>query len=112
MTPVEEYILSCPGEHRERLSALRGLILQAVPGLSERISWGMPTFFHTKNVIHFALNKAHIGVYPGPDAVAHFAERLKGYKTSKGAFRIPLSGPLPEELIREMTRWCAENPGL
>ncbi len=112
MTPVEEYILSCPEEHRERLSALRGLILQAVPGLMEKISWGMPTFFHTKNVIHFALNKEHIGIYPGPDAVARFAERLKEYKTSKGAVRISLSSPLPEELIRDMTRWCAKNPGL
>ncbi len=112
MTPVEEYILSCPEESREQLSALRDIILDAVPGLLEKISWRMPTFCHTKNVIHFALNKAHIGIYPGPEAVAHFAERLRVYKTSKGAIQIPLSSPLPEELIRDMTRWCAQNPGL
>ena len=112
MTPVEEYILSCPAEHRERLSALRGLILEAVPGLKEKISWGMPTFYHTKNVIHFALNKAHIGIYPGAEAVARFAERLRGYKTSKGAIQIPLSGSLPEELIMDIACWCAKNPGL
>jgi len=112
VTPVEEYILSCPEEHRERLTALRNLILSAAPELMEKISWGMPTFYHTKNVIHFALNKAHIGIYPGADAVAQFAERLREYKTYKGAVRIPLSGPLPEELIRDLTCWCAGNPGL
>lgn len=112
MTPIEEYILSCPLERRERLFALRSLILEAVPELKECVSWGMPTFRLTKNVIHFALHKAHVGVYPGPEAILRFKEELKGFKSSKGAFQLPLSGPLPEALIRDMARWCAEHPGL
>lgn len=112
MTPVEEYILSCPEEHRERLTALRALILKAVPELNEKISWGMPTFFLNKNVIHFALNKAHIGVYPGPAAVTRFQDRLSGYKTAKGSIQLPLTKPLPDELVMDLTRWCAQNPSL
>ena len=112
MTPVQAYILACPPEHRERLSALRDLILRAAPGLSEKISWGMPTFHHAKNVIHFALHKGHVGIYPGPAAIAHFGDRLAGYRTSKGTLQLPLDQPLPEALLEDMTRWCAENPGL
>ncbi len=107
MTPVEEYIRSCPPEHRERLSRLRALILSATPGLEERISYRMPTFRLKRNVIHFALHTRHVGLYPGAEAMAHFKERLKGFKTSKGAVQLPLSEPLPEELIRDVTRWSA-----
>lgn len=111
MSPVEEYIENCPQEHRERLYALRRAVLSAVPGLTEKISWAMPTFCLKRNVLHFALNKAHIGVYPGPAAIAVFADRLKGYKTSKGTIQLPHDKPLPEELLADLARWCAENRG-
>ena len=50
----------------------------------------MPTFWKGRNLIHFAAASKHIGLYPGPDAIVAFAERLKGYKTSKGTVQIPL----------------------
>ncbi|HSK69308.1 MAG TPA: DUF1801 domain-containing protein [Candidatus Limnocylindria bacterium] len=112
MTPVEQYIQSCPEEHRAKLSRLRDVILEAVPGLAEKIAYGIPTFYKAKNVIHFSLAKAHIGIYPGPDAVAHFAPRLAGYRTDKGTVRIPLDAPLPEDLIRDLARWSAERLGV
>ena len=111
MSPVEAYILGCPEQHRERLYALRDIILAAVPGLTEKISWGMPTFAMKKNVLHFALNKAHTGIYPGPAAIAHFEDRLRGFETSKGTIRLPHSEPLPKELLSDLARWCAENRG-
>ncbi len=105
MTVIEEYILACPPEHRAKLARLREIILEAAPDLREKIAYGIPTFWKGKNVIHFSLAKAHIGVYPGPAAVAHFADRLSGYKTDKGTVRLPLPGGLPEELIRDMVIW-------
>lgn len=111
MSPVEAYIQGCPEEHRERLYALRAIILSAVPELTEKISWGMPTFSLKRNVIHFALNKAHTGLYPGPAAIVHFARRLQGYETSKGTIRLPHKKPLPEDLVRDLARWCAQNNG-
>jgi uncharacterized protein YdhG (YjbR/CyaY superfamily) len=109
MTPVQEYINNAPAEHRERLAALRGMILQALPGLQEKISYGLATFYLKKNVIHFGLFKAHIGLYPGAAAILHFAGRLKGYHTSKGTVQFPLTEPLPEALIRDITLWCGEH---
>ena len=61
------------------------------------------------SIIHFAPAKNHIGIYPGPDAVAAFAERLKDYKTSKGAIQLPNERPLPLELVTEIARWSYEK---
>ena len=62
-----------------------------------------------RNLIHFAANKRHIGLYPGEEAVAAFAEQLKDYKTSKGTIQFPYAKPLPLELIAEIAAWCGEN---
>lgn len=112
MTAVKAYIAGCPQEHQDKLTALRGLILAARPDLKEKLAWGMPTFHLNKNVIHFALHKAHIGIYPGAAAIAAFSERLTPYKFSKGAFQLPLTQPLPEQLMADLTRWCAEQASL
>jgi len=69
----------------------------------------MPTYWKKKNIIHFAAFKNHIGIYPGDKAMEHFADKLKGYKTSKGAWQIPYNKPLPLDLITEIARWCYEN---
>ncbi|MCI8894969.1 MAG: hypothetical protein HFI41_10010 [Lachnospiraceae bacterium] len=39
------------------------------------------------NIIQFAGFKNHVGLYPGPEAVREFSERLKDYRTSKGTIR-------------------------
>lgn len=62
------------------------------------------------NIIQFAIFRNHIGLYPGPEAVAVFADRLQEYRTSKGAIQLPYDRPLPLELIGDIARWCGENP--
>ena len=53
-------------------------------------------------------NKKHIGLYPGPEAVAFFAEKLDraGCGYTKGSIRIPCSDNLPLDLIAEIAAWC------
>lgn len=99
---IEEYINSFDEEIRPRLNELRQLILDIAPELKEKISWGMPTFYMKKNIIHFAAHKKHIGLYPGPDAIVAFADRLADYQTSKGAIRIPNDKEFDKELIKDM----------
>ena len=71
----------------------------------------MPTFWKGCNIIHFAAAKNHIGIYPGAEAIVAFADRLKDYKTSKGAIQLPGGKELPLELIAEIARWCYVNNG-
>ncbi|MDR3119971.1 MAG: DUF1801 domain-containing protein [Clostridiales bacterium] len=87
------------------LRQVRETIRAAAPEATEKIAWNMPTFWQGENLIHFVANKRHIGIYPGGEAVGVFAERLTGYKTSKGAIQFPLDRPIDYELIADIVRW-------
>ena len=108
---IDEYILSQDEGIREQLRSVREAIRHELPDATEKISWSMPTWWQEHNIIHFAAQKKHIGLYPGSEAVAFFAEKLDqvGCKYSKGSIRIPYSDLLPLELIAEIARWCRDT---
>ena len=103
---VDEYIAAQPKQVQEYLNEIRKALSAALPEAEERISWSMPTFWKKHNIIQFAGFKHHVGLYPGPEAVREFSERLKEYKTSKGAIQLPYDMPVPVELITDIARWC------
>lgn len=102
---IDEYIAAQPEDVRPMLQSIRETIHAAAPEATEKISWQMPTFWQGENLIHFAAFKKHIGLYPGGKATTEFAERLAGYKTSKGAIQLPLGKPINYELITDIVRW-------
>jgi uncharacterized protein YdhG (YjbR/CyaY superfamily) len=104
---IDQYIAQSPEERREILQRVRQTIREAAPGCTEKISWDMPTFFQGENLIHFAVSKNHLGLYPGEDGVNAFARRLQdeGYKFNKGTIQLPWNKPIPYELIAEITRY-------
>ncbi len=107
--PILEYIEAQDEKVKGILYRLREIILEEAPDLTERIAYGMPTFKGKRNIIHFAAQKAHIGIYPGPAAIEHFHERLSPYKCSKGTIQIPYGIPIDEELIRDLVCYNREN---
>lgn len=106
---IDEYISAQDEELQVYLLQVRKAIHEAIPEAEEKISWSMPTFRKQHNIIHFAANKKHIGIYAGTEAVIKFAEQLLPYKTSKGAIQIPYKEPLPLELIAQIAAWCYET---
>lgn len=106
---IDEYIAFQDEQTRPFLQAIREAIHNAIPEAQERISWSMPTFWDRCNVIQFAASKHHIGLYPGPEAVKQFQDRLTAYETSKGTIRLPYQEPLPLNLIADIARWCLEQ---
>lgn len=102
---VDDYITAQPEEVQPLLHRIRDIIRAAAPEAKEKISWQMPTFWLGENLIHFAAHKNHIGLYPGGEATSKFAERLAGYKTSKGAIQLPLDQPIDCELITDIVQW-------
>ena len=90
---------------------VRETIRAAAPDSTEKMSWQMPTFWQGENLIHFAVFKNHLGLYPGEDGVAAFAKRLEdeGCKFSKGAIQIPWSKPMPYELIADIARYRVQK---
>ena len=105
---VDEYIAAQDETIQPKLNEIRTVLRSALPDAEECISWSMPTYRKDHNIIHFAAQKKHIGLYPGPEAVAYFSGRLDqaGLLYSKGSIQIPYSDDLPLELIAEIADWC------
>ncbi|MFT3951115.1 MAG: DUF1801 domain-containing protein [Oscillospiraceae bacterium] len=102
---VDDYIADQTDEIRPLLAQIRAAIRAAAPDAAEKIAWRMPTFWQGENLIHFAAAKKHIGIYPGGEATAVFADRLTQYHTAKGSIQLPLDQPLPLDLITDIVRW-------
>lgn len=108
---IDEYIASQPINLQILLFNVRRAIRQALPDATEKISWQMPTYWQGRNLIHFAAQKHHLGIYPGEKAMAHFGPRLTEYKTSKGAVQFPYKSFGAEQLalIGEIALWCGKE---
>jgi uncharacterized protein YdhG (YjbR/CyaY superfamily) len=107
---IDAYLANFPADVRQALHALRNAICESAPEATETISYQMPTFkLNGKNLVHFAAYKNHIGFYPTPSAIKHFADELTHYKTSKGAIQFPIDQPLPLDLIQRMVAFRVEE---
>lgn len=108
---IDDYIAVQAEEIQPILKQLHIMIADVLLDAQEVISWGMPTFRKERNIIHFAANKKHIGLYPGDLAITHFTKRLLDYKTSKGSIHFQYDKPLPADLIKDIVKWCLDNSG-
>jgi uncharacterized protein YdhG (YjbR/CyaY superfamily) len=94
---------------RERLFEIRAIILKAAPGAEEVISYKMPAYKQNGMLVYFAGYKHHIGFYPTASPIAHFAEDLSKYQSSKGAVQFPLDKAMPKQLITRMVKFKLEE---
>ena len=108
---IDEYIAAQRDAVQPKLRELRQILSAAIPEAEERISWSMPTWWKGQNLIHFAAQKKHIGLYPGGEATAVFADDLKDFDISKGTIRLPYERALPAELIARIAAWCFAQYG-
>ena len=106
---IDQYIDAQEAYARPYLKEMRQILKAAVPEAKEKISWSMPTLWKGRNIIHFAAAKKHLGLYPGGEATAVFADELTGFNVSKGTIRFPYDKPLPRKLIFDIARWCYEQ---
>ena len=106
---IDAYISRYDEDVQAILQEFRRVIKEEAPDATEKISYQMPTFYLNGNLVHFALQKNHIGFYPSPSGVAAFKEELTEYKTSKGAIQFPLTKPIPYELVRRIVRFRVEE---
>ncbi len=108
-TTVDAYIQQYPPNVRTMLEELRHIIAKAAPEATERISYGMPTFYQDGNLVHFAAWKSHIGLYPVPSAIQKFAKELTLFQQTKGSVHLPFNQPLPVKLIEKIVKFRIEE---
>lgn len=106
---VVQYILRQEAGIQEILRKTQKAISSVLPHSNLIISWSMPTFKDKKNIIHFAANKSHLGIYPGPKTIEAFQYKLEPYKFSKGAVQFPYKDGIPYKLIQEMALYSYES---
>ncbi len=102
---VTAYVDAAPEPARARLRLLREVVRAEAPGAIERLAYGLPTWHQREHLLHLGAFARHVGVYPGPAAIAAFAAELASFPTTKGAIQLPHAAPLPVELVRRIVRW-------
>ena len=102
---IDDYISAQPEELRPLLKKIRKAIKKAAPLAIEKIAWNMPTFWQGENLIHFAVFKRHIGIFPGYLSRLPFKQKLKEYKTTKGSIHFPLDESIDYDFITEITKY-------
>ena len=89
---IDEYIAAQDKERQLVLQQFRKIIKAAAPKAVEVISYGMPAFKQGSVLVYFAAMKEHYGFYPTSKPIEVFKDKLKPYKTSKGAIQFPADG--------------------
>lgn len=100
---VEAYLAKHPDEVRERLGVLRNMVLEQCPRAVESMSYGLIGYkLNGHPLIYFGGFKQHVGMYATPVSHEAFAAELSRYVQGKGSVQLPLSEPLPIDLVKRM----------
>jgi uncharacterized protein YdhG (YjbR/CyaY superfamily) len=106
---IDEYIMGFEPEIQKTLNEMRNFIKTEVPEATEKISYGMPTFYLNGNLVHFAAFKDHYGFFPSPSGIDAFEKELLPYRTGKGTLRFPIDKPIPWGIIRKVVQFRARE---
>jgi uncharacterized protein YdhG (YjbR/CyaY superfamily) len=106
---IDDYIAAFPKDVQNILETVRSTVQKAAPKATEKISYGMPTFYLHGNLVHFAAFKNHIGFYATPTGHGKFQKELAKYKTGKGSVKFPIDKPIPYDLIRKIVVFRASE---
>lgn len=103
----DTYLESQSEEGKQMLIHLRTIFHNTIPGIKESMSYGVPAFdlkpnAKMKDKIMIAGFKKHVGLYPHPDTIEAFKDRLTPYIISKGTVQIQYHQEIPDELIKDM----------
>ena len=107
---VEDYINQFDGEVKARLLTLRELIKAQSPDAVEGYSYGLVGYKRNgKPLVYIGGFKNHVGFYATPNGHEAFADDFAKYKQGKGSVQLPLSKPLPIDLIKRVVQYRNEQ---
>lgn len=103
---VSKYIAAAPPAARRALKRMRAAITSAAPGITERISYRIPTFdLDGKRLLYIAGFRHHVSIYPVTRGmVAKYGDAIAPFRSGKGTLRFSLESPIPLPLIRQLAR--------
>lgn len=104
---VDDYLAAQPPKVRSVLKRIRAAVHRAVPDVTEKISYQMPSFWLDRVLIYVGAFKSHIGVFP-PVRDADLSREVARYAGPKGNLQFPLDEPIPYDLIARIARAQAD----
>jgi uncharacterized protein YdhG (YjbR/CyaY superfamily) len=105
MTAIDDYIQKFSPPISERLSRIRKIMHEEIPGAEEVLSYGVPTFkLQGKYVAYFAGFNNHLSIYPVFSSMEEALPEIVQYRTGKGTLQFSHKKPLPLPLIRKIVR--------
>ena len=100
---IDDYIGTFPPEVQDVLTDIRSRLHEAVPGMTEAMSYGMPTLkLDGKSLVHFAGWKKHVSLYPAPEADEPLEAEMAPYLAGRGTLKFPLDQPIPAGLLERI----------
>ena len=100
---IETYLDGFDGEVLARLERVRAIVRDEAPEAVEGLAYGLIGWkLNKKPLIYTGGFAKHIGLYATPQGHEVFADELSQYKQGKGSVQLPLTEPLPEDLIRRI----------
>lgn len=107
---IETYLLEQDVTLRPILIQLRQWILACDEEISERIAWGVPTYYAHGYLVQIAAGKNYVGFYTRPTVLQTFQKALQGYDVrGKNTLRIYPDTQLDENLIKQMVDACLQE---
>lgn len=107
-TTIDDYLFTLDDTYRKRIQDLRVYIHTCIPEVSEKISWGLPTFLHHGSIVQIGACKGYIGFYTGEKAIQQFHNELQAYTLTKCAIHLPLE-EFPYDLLKRILLFCKEE---
>lgn len=106
VTTVSEYLAHTPPVARKALKKIRAAIKAAAPGITERISYRIPTFdLDGRYLLYMAAFTEHVSIYPvTAGMVAKYGEKIRPFRSGKGTLRFPLDRPIPTGLVTKLAK--------
>jgi len=101
---VYAYLAASAGAARPILTELRQLLTSTIPGVEEKISWGVPFYRYHGALGGFAAYKNHVSFGCASDLSGEDRERLEeqGYKTGKKTIQIKFDQEVPMAAIKHI----------
>lgn len=96
---IDSYLSGLAPASAEVVAELRRRVHAVRPDVTEVIKYDMPTFqVDGSSRVHVAGWAKHVSIYPEPEA-PELAAELAPYSSGKGTLKLPLSEPVPWELV-------------
>lgn len=102
---VDAYLASLSADVGAALADVRDVIRRAAPGATERISYRIPIFRLTRDLVGISAHGKHCSLHTmSPSLVRGMRDELKGVEMSGATIHFTPDSPLPAAMVERIVK--------